>query len=60
DLLTGMAFAAARAADNWFADNAGDFGADAALALNQQVLGLFAAMLAPAAPTSALSPSLLD
>ena len=47
DLLTGMAFAALREADRWFALNAADLDHQVRLGLNQRIVTLFAAMLAP-------------
>lgn len=46
-LLTNMAFAAAREADQWFALNTQDLDQRTTLALNQRVFTLFTAMLAP-------------
>ncbi|MCM5553170.1 TetR/AcrR family transcriptional regulator [Pleomorphomonas sp. NRK KF1] len=47
DLLTNMAFAALREADQWFALNAIDRDQQTVLALNHRVFTVFAAMLAP-------------
>ena len=57
-LLVDMAFAAIRAADQWFASHGADLEPAQAQALNQQVLGLFMAMLAPPDAPS-ISPAFL-
>ncbi len=55
-LLTSMAFAALREADQWFALNARDHDQQTALALNRRVFTVFAAMLAPSAGTCTTVP----